>query len=321
MVSAKNHKNAVNNPKAHFRREFTIQQVLRAKMVCSPLGLLDCSPVSDGAAAIVISADKIAEQHEAPVWIRGSGHASDTIALQDRRSITNIPAAKIAALRAYEYANIDSSGVDVAEVHDNFTIGEIMALEDLGVVPNGHGGIATEAGEFGLGDVLSSINTKLIQRHPHVFGSRQVKDTEEVLHNWEVIKQEERGADTSMLANVPKQMPALGYSQEIQRRVARVGFDWEDDDGVIDKLVEEVREYQQSESQEQRAQEFGDLLFTLVNIARRQGVDSEAALREANRRFYHRFTYMEELCRQRGQTFGDLSFDEQNALWEEAKRG
>ena len=159
MVSAKNHKNAVNNPKAHFRREFTVQQVLRAKMVCSPLGLLDCSPVSDGAAAIVISADKIAEQHEAPVWIRGSGHASDSIALQDRRSITNIPAAKIAALRAYEYANIDPSEVDVAEVHDNFTIGEIMALEDLGIVPKGHGGIATEAGETQLDGGRLPVNT------------------------------------------------------------------------------------------------------------------------------------------------------------------
>jgi acetyl-CoA C-acetyltransferase len=159
MVSAKNHKNAVNNPKAHFRREFTVQQVLRAKMVCSPLGLLDCSPVSDGAAAIVISADKIAEQHEAPIWIRGSGHASDTIALQDRRSITNIPAAKIAALRAYEYANITPSDVDVTEVHDNFTIGEIMALEDLGFVPNGHGGIATEAGETQLDGGRLPVNT------------------------------------------------------------------------------------------------------------------------------------------------------------------
>jgi len=159
MVSAKNHKNAVNNPKAHFRREFTVQQILRAKMVSSPLGLLDCSPVSDGATAIVISADKIAEQHDAPVWILGSGHASDTIALQDRRSITHIPAAKIAALKAYEYANIDPSDVDVAEVHDNFTIGEIMALEDLNFVPKGQGGIATESGETQLEGGRLPVNT------------------------------------------------------------------------------------------------------------------------------------------------------------------
>ncbi len=183
-----------------------------------------------------------------------------------------------------------------------------------------HAQIAREAGEFELGDVLTSINTKLIHRHPHIFGSQKVKDAEEVAHNWEVLKRAERPADTSMLAGVPRQMPALGYSQAIQRRVARVGFDWADIDGVIDKLAEEVGEFQQSTG-EQKAREFGDLLFTLVNIARRLGIESEAALREANQRFYGRFTYMEEACRQRGVNIADLSFDEQNALWEEAKRG
>jgi len=183
-----------------------------------------------------------------------------------------------------------------------------------------HAQIATEAGEFELGDVVNSITTKLIHRHPHVFGSKRVKDAEEVLLNWEKLKQEERGADTSILASVPKQMPALGYSQEIQRRVAQVGFDWEDIDGVIEKLAEEVSELKRAESQERKAQEFGDLLFTLANIARRLGIDLETALREANKRFYRRFSYMEEACRQRGLHLGKLSFDEQNALWEEAKR-
>jgi len=183
-----------------------------------------------------------------------------------------------------------------------------------------HAQIATEAGEFELGDVLTGINAKLIHRHPHIFGSSKVKDAEEVAHNWEALKREERGADTSILASVPKQMPALGYSQSIQRRVAQVGFDWEDIEGVIDKLTEEVDEFKQADTKEQIAQEFGDLLFTLVNIARRLGVDSEAALREANQRFYRRFTYMEEACRQRGLNFAGLSFDEQNALWEEAKK-
>jgi len=182
-----------------------------------------------------------------------------------------------------------------------------------------HTQIATEAGEFELGDVVNSITTKLIHRHPHIFGSKKVKDAEEVALNWEVLKQEERGG-TSMLASMPKQMPALGYSQEIQRRVAQVDFDWEDIDGVIEKLAEEVSELKQADSQERKAQEFGDLLFTLANIARRLGIDSEAALREANQRFYRRFTYMEEVCRQRGLNFGELSFDDQNALWEEAKR-
>ncbi len=183
-----------------------------------------------------------------------------------------------------------------------------------------HAQIASEAGEFELGDVIKSINTKLIYRHPHVFGSGKVKDAKEVLVNWEALKKGERESEASMLDNVPGQMPALSYSQEIQDRVARVGFDWEDVDGVIDKLTEEVGEFKRADSQERREQEFGDLLFTLANIARRLGIDLEAALRQANQRFYRRFSRMEELCRQRGLNFGELSFDEQNALWEEAKK-
>ena len=184
-----------------------------------------------------------------------------------------------------------------------------------------HARIAADTGEFEMGDVIESINAKLVYRHPHIFGTEKVKDAEEVALNWEALKRAEREADSSILDGVPKQMPALGYSYEVQKRVAGVGFDWEDINGVIDKLAEEVGEFGQADSQEHRAWEFGDLLFTLVNIARRQGIDSEAALREANRRFLRRFSYMEELCRQRGLEFGELTFDEQNALWEEAKKG
>ncbi|MBA7480309.1 Nucleoside triphosphate pyrophosphohydrolase/pyrophosphatase MazG [subsurface metagenome] len=210
---------------------------------------------------------------------------------------------------------------EVLEALDEGDSGRLCAeLGDLLMQIVLHAQLATEAGEFELGDVLSGINTKLIHRHPHIFGSRKVKDAEEVALNWEVLKQEEREADTSILASVPKQMPALGYGQEIQRRVVRVGFDWEDVDGVIDKLVEEVGELKRVDSQPRRAEEFGDLLFTLVNVARRLGVDLEAALREANKRFYRRFTYMEEVCRQRGLNLAEMSFDEQNALWEEAKK-
>ena len=154
-----------------------------------------------------------------------------------------------------------------------------------------HARIAAEAGEFEMGDVLEAINAKLIRRHPHIFGSVEVRDAEEVALNWEALKMEERGTDTSMLASVPRQMPALAYSQAIQRRVVQVGFDWKDIDGVIDKLAEEVGEFQEAGSHEEREQEFGDLLFTLANIARRMGVDSEAALRGASERFRRRFAY------------------------------
>lgn len=184
-----------------------------------------------------------------------------------------------------------------------------------------HAQIAREAGEFEMGDVIQNINAKLIHRHPHVFGSKKVKDAEEVMHNWEELKEEERKPGASIMQSVPGEMPALGYSQEVQRRAAHVGFDWEDVDGIIEKLAEEVGEFQRAESQEEKASEFGDLLFTLANIALRMGIDSEAALRETNKRFYERFSYMEELCRKRGLKFAELSFDEQNALWEEAKKG
>lgn len=183
-----------------------------------------------------------------------------------------------------------------------------------------HAQLAAEAGEFQLTDVLQNINRKLIQRHPHVFGSVKVKDAAEALVNWEALKKKEKGENASLLENVPKKLPALSYSQEIQDRAARTGFDWEKIEGIIDKLAEEVGELKQADNRQQKELEFGDLLFTLVNIARWLGIDSESALREANRKFYQRFSHMEETCRQRGVNLADLSFDEQNELWEEAKR-
>ena len=217
--------------------------------------------------------------------------------------------------------NLLAECYEVLEALDEGDSGKLcVELGDLLLQIVLHAQIAAEAGEFKLGDIIKGINSKLVHRHPHIFGSVAVTNAEEVAINWEALKQEERGADASMLDSMPKQMPALGFSQAIQRRVAQVGFDWEDVDGVIDKLVEEVRELKQAENNEQKAEEFGDLLFTLVNVARRQGVDTEAALREANKRFYKRFTYMEEVCRKRGLNFGGMSFDEQNKLWEEAKK-
>jgi tetrapyrrole methylase family protein / MazG family protein len=184
-----------------------------------------------------------------------------------------------------------------------------------------HCQIAAENLEFQLEDVLKTINNKLIRRHPHVFGGRPVESAAEVSHNWEEIKKQERGGRNSMLDSVPHQMPALAYSMDIQRRVQQVGFDWENIDGVIDKLVEEVNELRQSNNEAEKADEFGDLLFTLVNVARRLGLDPEASLRQANRKFYRRFAYMERLCRERGCELGRLSFNEQNKLWDEAKKG
>jgi tetrapyrrole methylase family protein/MazG family protein len=182
-----------------------------------------------------------------------------------------------------------------------------------------HAQIAKDESEFEISDVVKGISEKLIHRHPHIFSSVKADNAEEVARNWEALKRDEREGGTSILSGVPEEMPALSYSQSIQHRVARVGFDWADIDGVIDKLAEEVAEFKES-SEEEKEEEFGDILFTLVNIARRMGIDSEAALREANRKFYRRFSKMEELCRQRGLDLDSLSFKEQNALWEEVKR-
>lgn len=179
--------------------------------------------------------------------------------------------------------------------------------------------IAREASEFEIADVLMQINQKLVYRHPHVFGATAVKDANEVAHNWEQLKQKERG-EVSILASVPKNLPALAYSQDIQRRVAEAGFDWKDESGVIAKLTEEIREFQTASNPDQQSAEFGDIIFTLANIARRMNIDLETATREANRKFYRRFTKMEEVCRQGGLKFSQLTFDEQNQLWEEAKK-
>lgn len=183
-----------------------------------------------------------------------------------------------------------------------------------------HAQIAAESKQFDIDDVVSGINRKLIHRHPHVFGGRKVKDVVEVEQSWEVLKQEERVEGESILAGIPEQMPALTYSQSMQRRVAGVGFDWEKVEEIIDKLAEEVDEIKQAPDQQEKAKEFGDVLFTLANIARRLDIDLEMALRSANRRFYRRFAYMEEACRERGISLAGMTLDEQNALWEEAKR-
>ena len=183
-----------------------------------------------------------------------------------------------------------------------------------------HAQIADESGQFSINDVIQGINQKLIHRHPHVFGGKKATDVIEVEQNWEMLKQEEKTEGESILSGMSEQMPALTYSQSMQRRVAGVGFDWEQVEEIIDKLAEEVTEIKQASDQQERASEFGDLLFTLANIARRLDIDLEMALRSANQRFLRRFTYIEELCRQRGLNLADLSLDEQNVLWEEAKK-
>ena len=182
-----------------------------------------------------------------------------------------------------------------------------------------HTQIATEAGEFRMEDVLRGINAKLVHRHPHVFGDAEVKDAREVAFKWEELKSEERKEGESILAGVPKQMPALAASQSIQRRAAQVGFDWRDIEGPVEKLAEEVTELKETTNHQERVHELGDLLFALVNVARWLDIDAEEALRLANERFRYRFGYIEERCRQRNVLPSSLSLEELDTLWEEAK--
>jgi tetrapyrrole methylase family protein/MazG family protein len=218
-------------------------------------------------------------------------------------------------------ANLLSECYEVMEALDENDVAKLNEeLGDLLLQIVLHAQIAKDDGEFEIGDVIESIATKIVRRHPHIFGTAKVKDAEEVMHNWEALKKAERDEGESMLEGVPKDMPALAYAYEISRRAVRVGFEWENIEGVIDKMAEEIKEIKDATSREEKEREFGDLLFTLVNVARWEGVDAESALREANRKFYKRFAYMEELCRQRGLNFAELSFKEKNDLWEEAKR-
>ena len=187
-----------------------------------------------------------------------------------------------------------------------------------------HAQIANEYGEFNMADILNGIHTKIVQRHPHVFGGLDLKDVDGVLRNWEKLKAAERLAngksDASLLDGVALALPALAQAAQYQSRAARVGFDWTDLQGVIEKVIEELGEVQSSTGAQERSQELGDLLFAVVNLSRWYGVDAETALREANARFRARFIHMETTAQKQGRVLADLTLEELDALWQSAKR-
>ena len=183
-----------------------------------------------------------------------------------------------------------------------------------------HTQIAEEKGEFAIEDVIRLISEKMIRRHPHVFGDAKADSPAEVVANWDEIKRMENNGESSLLDSVPKNIPSLAYSHAIQNRAARTGFDWKDFDGILNKVMEELGELKEAKTEAQKVHEFGDLIFVLTNVARWLNIDPELSLQQANDRFYHRFKYMEGVCAEKGFQLRDLSFDEQNGLWEEAKR-
>ena len=182
--------------------------------------------------------------------------------------------------------------------------------------------IATEEGVFRMPDVIAGIQEKLIRRHPHVFGDLDVEDVDQVLHNWESLKESERssaGSDRGLLDGVPETLPALAQAGEIQDRVVRVGFDWPAIEGVLDKVHEELEEVRDAVGDEEQAAEVGDLLFAVVNYARWLGVDPESALRSANLRFRRRFASIERQAKKQGKKLTELSLDQMEKLWQAAK--
>ncbi len=187
-----------------------------------------------------------------------------------------------------------------------------------------HAQIASEYGEFNLIQVIKGIYDKIIRRHPHVFADWQVDGVGNVLQNWEKLKAAERVNNGEMqkglLDGVALALPALTQAQEIQGRAARVGFDWPNIQGVVDKICEECAEFVNAEDEPSRASEIGDLLFALVNLARRCNIDAESVLRETNLRFRRRFAHIEQSARQQGRPITDLTLDEMEALWQAAKK-
>ena len=192
-------------------------------------------------------------------------------------------------------------------------------LGDLLLQMTLHTEIAEETGEFTYGDVFEAINRKLIRRHPHVFADAQINSVDEQWRAWQQIKREERGEETSILAGVPKAMPALAYAQAVQERAARAGFDWPDLDQVLEKLVEELGELRNAATHEERLDEFGDVLFVLANVARWLKLDAEEALRRTNAKFSRRFSGLEALARERGLTLEGMPLAGMEALYQEVK--
>ena len=183
--------------------------------------------------------------------------------------------------------------------------------------------LTREEGSFDIHDAITAIHDKLVRRHPHVFGEVEARDAEQVLVNWEKQKNEERKAENkSVLAGVPRSLPALLRASRLTEKAARVGFDWRRAEDVFAKLEEEIGEVREAIAAGDDGkihEEIGDLLFTVANIARKLNVNAEEALQSANGKFTRRFESMERSVRETGQNIDQLSLEEMDALWDASK--
>ena len=225
---------------------------------------------------------------------------------------------------AQDFASIAPYTIEEAyEVADAIERNDLPALrEELGdllLQVVFHSRMAEESGHFAFADVAAAISDKLEARHPHIFGD-DADSGERQIDRWEKLKAAERTASgaTGALDGVALSLPALMRAEKLQKRAARVGFDWPDPQGPADKLREEMAELDQA-SEAEKVEEAGDLLFAAVNLVRAYGIASEDALRAANRKFERRFRFMEELAAQQGKSFPELSLDDQEALWQAVK--
>lgn len=215
---------------------------------------------------------------------------------------------------AYEAISAIDSG-DFADMREEF--GDLL----LQVVLQSQ--IANEEGQFNVNQVIQGIHSKIVRRHPHVFGELKLDGVDGVLANWEKLKEQERSEKNEvkgLLDGVPMALPALSQAQEYQDRAGRVGFDWPEIDGVLDKVKEEIDEIKNAETDFELASEIGDLFFALVNVARWKKIDAESALRGTNLKFRKRFAFVEQGAKKQGRNLSELKLEEMDGLWNDAKK-
>lgn len=179
--------------------------------------------------------------------------------------------------------------------------------------------IASEQNAFDIGDVLDGIAEKMTRRHPHIYGDVEAEDEEAVKRNWEQIKLKEK-KDKRVLEGVPKSLPAMVKATRIQEKARGAGFDWDDASQVYEKVKEEFDEFVQAENQTEKEKEFGDILFSLINYARFVDIDPEQALEKTNLKFIQRFNHIENRAKELGKTLKEMTLEEMDIYWEEAKK-
>ena len=227
---------------------------------------------------------------------------------------TNESLRKLTIEETYELAEAVLSGNDNAIKNE---LGDLM----LHIVF--YSKIGSERGKFNIADVLKGINEKLVYRHPHVFGNISVSGASEVEENWEKLKIKEDKGYKPVLSGVPSSLPAIIKANRIQEKVRGVGFDWEEREQIWEKVQEELKELREeieTGNNDSIESELGDVFFSLINASRLYGIDPEAALEKTNRKFIRRFNYLEKETLSKGISLHDMSLDEMNVIWEEAKK-